>query len=234
MNYVAGLHLSEQLDRIVFDEYHLVMTAAGFRDAMHKLKNLGLPVPLILLTATLPPSMVREFEKALAITRPMYIRGCTGRPNFSYMVERCEGERLNSRVCEMVDEAMEDPGGDERVVVFCRSVKKCEELVGLLNCNMYHSRYQGKGEELASWMSGNHRVMVVTSALGTGIDLKGISRVIHVERPWSLIEYGQESGRAGRGGERVEAMILMSDMEYSELEEREIESMMEDERWLRK
>jgi len=30
-------------------------------------------------------------------------------------------------------------GGNERVVVFCQSVKKCEELAGMLNCNMYHS-----------------------------------------------------------------------------------------------
>jgi len=35
-------------------------------------------------------------------------------------------------------------------------------------------------------------------------------------------------------GERVEATILMSHMEYSELEERKIDSMTEDERWLRK
>jgi len=156
MNYVAGLHLSEQLDRIVFDECHLVMTAAGFRDAMHKLKNLGLPVPLILLTATLPPTIVKEFEKALVIMRPMYIRGCTGRSNFSYPVERCDGAELNARVCEMVAESMKDLGGDERIVVFCRSVKKCEKLAEMLNCNMYHSRYQGKGAKLPSWMSGDH------------------------------------------------------------------------------
>ena len=156
LNYAAGLHLSERLDRIVFDECHLVMTAAGFRDAMHKLKNLGLPVPLILLTATLRPTIVKELVKALAITRPIYIRGCTGRSNFSYAVERCDGEELNARVCEMMAEAMKDLGGDERIVVFCRSVKKCEKLAEMLNCNMYHSRYQGKGAKLPSWMSGDH------------------------------------------------------------------------------
>ena len=71
-------------------------------------------------------------------------------------------------------------------------------------------------------------MMVAMSALGMGIDLKGITHVIHVKRPWSLIEYGQESGRAKRVGEKVKAMILISREEYEELEERE------EERWLRK
>jgi len=77
-------------------------------------------------------------------------------------------------------------------------------------------------------------VMVAMSALGTGIDLRGIMHVIHVERLWSLIEYGQESGRAGRGGKKVKATILMSTEEYEELEEKEEEFMREDERWLKR
>ena len=77
-------------------------------------------------------------------------------------------------------------------------------------------------------------MMVAMSALGTGIDLRGIMHVIHVERLWSLIEYGQESGRAGRGGKKVKATILMSTEEYEELEEKEEEFMREDERWLKR
>ena len=198
MNYATGLHLNEQLDRMVFDECHLVMMAAGFRDAMHKLKTLGLPVPLILLTATLPPTMVREFERALTILKPTYIRESTARPNFSYIVEICDDKRMNEIVWEMVNEIKKDLGEDERVVVFCRSIKRCEELVGLLECEMYHSRYGGKSQGLASWTAGDKKVMVATSALGTGIDLKGITHVVHVERPWSLIEWGADRNQVER------------------------------------
>jgi len=120
------------------------------------------------------------------------------------------------------------------VVVFCRSVKRCEELVGLLECEMYHSRYGGKSQGLASWTGGDNKVIVATSALGTGIDQKGITHVVHVQRPWILIEYGQDSGRVGREGGKVKTMILMSTEEYTELEEMEDESMREDEHWLRK
>ena len=61
------------------------------------------------------------------------------------------------------------------VVDFRRSVKRCEKLVDMLECEMYHSRYRygGKSEGLASWRAGDNKVTVATSV-------------------------GQESGRAGR------------------------------------
>ena len=91
----------------------------------------ALPVPLILLTATLPSWIVREFEKALNIARPTYIHGSTSRSNCSYMVAMCQDERMNERVREIVDEMKKDLGVNERMVVFCRSVKRYEKLIGL-------------------------------------------------------------------------------------------------------
>jgi superfamily II DNA helicase RecQ len=49
---------------------------------------------------------------------------------------------------------------------------------------------------------------VATAALGTGI---GITHVIHLEAPHSIIDYAQEAGRAGRGGERVVAVVVIED-----------------------
>ena len=74
--------------------------------------------------------------------------------------------------------------------------------------------------------------MVATGALGTGLDLNGIMHVIHVGLPRSLIEYGQESGRAGWGGEKVKAVILATSWEVQKLEQNGMEPMTEDEIWL--
>lgn len=56
--------------------------------------------------------------------------------------------------------------------------------------------------------------IVATAALGTGIDIPGITHVIHLEAPHSIIDYAQEAGRAGRAGERVTAEIIIEDKDW--------------------
>ena len=50
---------------------------------------------------------------------------------------------------------------------------------------------------------------MATSALGTGVNYPGIKSVVHVGMPYGLIDFAQESGRAGRGGEEVDSLILV-------------------------
>jgi superfamily II DNA helicase RecQ len=233
MHYMTELYLSHQLDRVVLDECHLVITAAGFREAMHKLKNLAIPVPLILLTATLPPSVIKQFEKALAIQKPTYIRAATGRSNFAYSVEIFEKD-MDERVVLKLQEIKNRLGTQERAVVFCRSTNQCEAFAEALKCNAYHARYKDKEAALASWIAGDNKLMIATGALGTGIDLKGISYAIHVGKPWSMIEYGQEIGRAGRDGEKVQAILMLSGWEYRKVKDSMDEELNEDGRWLKK
>lgn len=52
------------------------------------------------------------------------------------------------------------------------------------------------------------------AALGTGIDVLGITHVIHLEAPHSIIDYAQVVGRAGKAGERVEVQILIEDKDW--------------------
>jgi superfamily II DNA helicase RecQ len=52
------------------------------------------------------------------------------------------------------------------------------------------------------------------TVLRTGIDVPGIIYVVHLEAPYSIIDYIQEAGRAGRAGERVTAMIVIEDKDW--------------------
>ena len=50
------------------------------------------------------------------------------------------------------------------------------------------------------------------SALGTGIDIGGIVAVVHMEQPWGLVDFVQQTGRgARREGELVDSVIVMSE-----------------------
>jgi superfamily II DNA helicase RecQ len=58
---------------------------------------------------------------------------------------------------------------------------------------------------------------VATAALGTRVDYPGIVYIMHVGMLWSMIDFAQESGRGGQGGEVVDLVILV---EHSEVERR--------------
>jgi superfamily II DNA helicase RecQ len=52
---------------------------------------------------------------------------------------------------------------------------------------------------------------VAMAALKTGIDVLGITHVVHLKAPHSIIDYTQEARRAGRARERVTAIIIVED-----------------------
>lgn len=62
---------------------------------------------------------------------------------------------------------------------------------------------------LALFWKQSPGVIVAMSALGIGIDIPDIWLVIHVGRTQSLLDYGQESGRAGRNGDASQAIMLI-------------------------
>ena len=65
-----------------------------------------------------------------------------------------------------------------------------------------------KREILQSLVKGKQQVFVATNALGLGIDAPHIRAVIHIGVRSRIADYAQESGRAGRDGQKSEAIIL--------------------------
>lgn len=56
---------------------------------------------------------------------------------------------------------------------------------------------------------GQQQVFVATNALGLGIDRSTICVVIHDQPPKKMRDYAQETGRAGRGGQLSEAIVVI-------------------------
>jgi ATP-dependent DNA helicase RecQ len=64
-----------------------------------------------------------------------------------------------------------------------------------------------KDAALKRWTSG---LLLATGALGVGVNVDGILWVFHWGLPTGMIEFDQEVGRGGRGGEVVRSVILIS------------------------
>lgn len=77
---------------------------------------------------------------------------------------------------------------------------------------MYHSGTSPSIQEivLASLKdpNGKVRIIIATSVLGMGVDIKGLHRIINYGPPSDIESYIQELGRAGRDGNQSEALMF--------------------------
>ena len=63
---------------------------------------------------------------------------------------------------------------------------------------------------LASFRTGNHRVLVATDVAARGIDVQDITLVIHLDPPTDADAYTHRSGRTGRAGRKGRSVLLVA------------------------
>jgi len=69
-----SLHIENKLDRIIFNKYYLIVTAANYRYQMYNLKKLQLiTIQLTFLSATLSISILQDINKILFLSNYIVI-----------------------------------------------------------------------------------------------------------------------------------------------------------------
>ena len=81
-----------------------------------------------------------------------------------------------------------------------------------LVCSVYHADFSKEKRKAIyrEWKKGTIRVLIATSALGLGIDYGQVRFVFHQGQSRSLMDFSQESGRAGRDGKEAHSVIFTS------------------------
>ena len=219
--FVNRQRVLRRLDRIVVDECHVMLNPQkDFRPAMARLGHLvGARTQLVYLTATLPPALEATFVQRIQHPASAigWYRARTSRRNVAYRVWRPLLDRVVPRephqwlvtdavVAFLQARIRQARGG--RVIVYANLKSQAQAIGRALGCEAYHSMVVDRDGVLQRFQEGQTRVIAATSALGMGIDIPDIRSVIHVGRPRTLLEYGQESGRAGRDGRASEAVII--------------------------
>lgn len=213
LKYSRALVNQQKLDRIVEDEYHLIVTAVECRPSMVDLKAIRvLRTQLVYLTAATPPYIQSESEERNHLLHPRTIRAASNRPNNFYMVRRAS-DRKNSLLEQGATEARdawEAPGlfdqSRDKIILYVRTRDEANELANILQCNSYTA---GGGTLLETQQildrgtcDTGSPYIVATTALAEGFDYPHVRLVLNVNGPESLVIFAQKSGRAGRDGKK--------------------------------
>jgi hypothetical protein len=196
--FVSRLVASRRLSRIVIDEPHLALTHDTFRDIMGTLQWLGsMDCQIALLSATVPPSLVEALFAKFGITQYVVCREKTSRPNISFNVIRSYTPRktLDDKVREVLAKA-----GTDKAIIFCRSREEAESTAKQLGFPCCHG-YMTKEEIeviVKQLRAGEVRAIVCTTVLGVSLDVEDIAWAFHLDYPYDMMSFIQESGRAGR------------------------------------
>ena len=209
--YASLLASKGLLRRVFVDECHLAITAHSWRRRLVELARVqSLGVPLIMLTATLPVHMESDLEVTMAAAAGLeWLRACTARKTTKYVVRaNIKDGELKREALKVCRKRLGLLKHGAKMVMYCRTTTECEEMASELDCGFFYSGAVGNDDVLESWKNKGGCV-VATSALGTGVNYSGIELVVHSGMPYGLIDFAQESGRAGRGGEEVDSLVLV-------------------------
>jgi superfamily II DNA helicase RecQ len=213
--YADGLLCAGLLQRIFVDECHTVIMDIGYRAKLGELQSLHrYGCPIVLLTATLPVVLEEWFRREMLAQSAVIVRDRTTKLNCRYRVDQVKPGRgaVEKHTVDVIQELDEQMTGSQKGVIYCRSKGQCEAMAEEIGCGFHHSGMDEKDryEARTAWIEGRtSRWIVATTGLGTGIDIEGIIAVVHMEQPYGLVDFVQQTGRGGRrAGEVVKSIIV--------------------------
>lgn len=189
-------------------------------------------LPMLALTATASAATRKKIIEMLSLNKCVQIVVSPNRDNIKLYLQKVTSE-ISDNFMWLVHELEEKQIECPKVLIYVKDYQQCSELYHLFMQHlgakayyppcakktsenrmvaMYHSGTSPsiQGVVLASLKdpSGKVRIIIATNALGMGVDIKGLHRIINYGPPSDIESYLQEVGRAGRDGKQSEALLV--------------------------
>ncbi len=210
---------------VVIDEAHCISDwGHDFRPDYRRLRTvvagLGPDVPVLATTATANARVTRDVAEQLGTGgrehRPgeppatLVLRGPLDRDSLHLSVVRLSAAA--QRLAWLADQLGQLPGSG---IVYTLTVAAAHDVASFLrDCGYAVEAYTGQTDPAQrlgveeDLLANKLKAVVATSALGMGYDKPDLGFIIHLGAPQSPVAYYQQIGRAGRGVERAEVILL--------------------------
>ncbi|MFC7893659.1 RecQ family ATP-dependent DNA helicase [Streptomyces sp. NPDC057381] len=210
--------LSAATGLLVVDEAHCISDwGHDFRPDYRRLRTMltDLPpgVPVLATTATANARVTADVAEQLGTggtSDALVLRGPLDRESLSLGVLRLSDAA--HRMAWLADHLDRLPGSG---IIYTLTVAAAEEVTAFLRHRGHTvASYTGKTENADrqqaedDLLANRVKALVATSALGMGFDKPDLGFVVHLGSPSSPIAYYQQVGRAGRGVEHAEVLLL--------------------------
>jgi ATP-dependent DNA helicase RecQ len=203
---------------LVIDEAHCISDwGHDFRPDYRRVRDMldRLPggVAVLGTTATANDRVVADVVEQLAASDGRRLRSYRGPlARASLRLEVVNLPRPAQRLAWLVEHAPALPGSG---IVYTLTKRDAEQVADFLDANGISAEaYSGEHESedrirIENRLRRNEiKAVVATSALGMGYDKADLSFVVHYQAPGSVISYYQQIGRAGRGVEHADVVLL--------------------------
>lgn len=210
--------LSAATGLLVVDEAHCISDwGHDFRPDYRRLRTMlgDLPpgVPVLATTATANARVTADVAEQLGTggtSDALVLRGPLARESLSLGVLRLPDAA--HRMAWLADHLDDLPGSG---IIYTLTVAAAEEVTAFLRQRGHTvASYTGKTENAErqqaedDLLANRVKALVATSALGMGFDKPDLGFVVHLGSPSSPIAYYQQVGRAGRGVDHAEVLLL--------------------------
>ncbi|MGW7350497.1 RecQ family ATP-dependent DNA helicase [Streptomyces sp. NPDC054784] len=209
--------LAETTGLLVVDEAHCISDwGHDFRPDYRRLRamlaELSPGVPVLATTATANARVTADVAEQLGTGtgEALVLRGPLDRESLRLGVVRLPDAA--HRLAWLAEHLDELPGSG---IVYTLTVAAAEEATAFLRQRGFRvSSYTGRTENAdrlqaeSDLLENRVKALVATSALGMGFDKPDLGFVAHLGSPSSPIAYYQQVGRAGRGVEHADVLLL--------------------------
>ena len=200
-NTVLSMIGKNQIDRIVFDEAHTIITWGNsfrpiYRDVCEQFAKTS--CPKLLLSATIPISIETELKNIFCYLD--VFRSSIFRENLQLEVQEHTSKFYDTSKNFILGRE-HDCGFVYCVLPKDVSTVHVELIKNGVNCVKYDGQLSEelKTNSFTKWMNRECKVIVANSSFGMGIDKEDVRYVIHARIPTSIEEYYKQCGRAGQG-----------------------------------
>ncbi|MEA2298205.1 MAG: ATP-dependent helicase RecQ [Solirubrobacteraceae bacterium] len=203
---------------LVIDEAHCISDwGHDFRPDYRRVKDMldALPAEVAVLgtTATANDRVVGDVLEQLALPDGEPLRSYRGPlARGSLRLEVLELPRAAQRLAWLVEHLPDLEGSG---IVYTLTKRDAEQVARFLSANgvpaLAYSGEQETAERIATeerLLRNEIKAVVATSALGMGYDKADLTFVVHYQAPGSVVSYYQQVGRAGRGVEHADIVLL--------------------------